>query len=112
MAKMFPNRTDNDIKNKFYSMSRSKKRMNARLGIPDEPNDPAAGSIPFSYVPIKLEDSDEEKEEGGDTKPVALPVPDTIKSTVETPGKSVAESEAAAGLSALSKQKTPLSCTK
>jgi len=33
MAKLFKNRTDNDIKNKWYSMSRSEQRMSAKLGI-------------------------------------------------------------------------------
>jgi hypothetical protein len=34
MAKMFPSRTDNDIKNKWYSMARSEQRVSAKLGIP------------------------------------------------------------------------------
>ena len=35
---MFENRTDNDIKNKWYSMVRSEQRLSAKLGIDGKPS--------------------------------------------------------------------------
>jgi hypothetical protein len=49
MAKMFPSRTDNDIKNKWYSMARSEQRVSAKLGIPVNHHKTSSSNSGFGY---------------------------------------------------------------
>ena len=57
MAKMFPHRTDNDIKNKWYSMARTRERMSAKLGFPvsDVKKPPSTSTTLKTPTPQKKE---------------------------------------------------------